>query len=120
MKAKKCLILVMCLTLLISVMTGCGGSDNKDTLASGKKTITINYLTGNATLKNVTFYDYLSGTKKTVSGKITVISGFTAGTNEAVFLYGGNTYAAKVEVSTTGSTIKIYYSDTKYDTYKKK
>lgn len=120
MKSKKCLILVLCLTLLMSVMTGCGGSDNSDTLTSGKKTITVNYINSTGKFKNVTFYDYISQREVTITGDVYFSSGLQKGAKEAVFTYKKQTYAAKIAMSNDYNTLKIYRSNGKYDTYKKK
>lgn len=118
MKTKKCLVLLVCLTLFVSIVAGC--NDSSSTVTSGSKTITVNYLKQTAKFKNVTFYDHYSNKKVTLSGEVYFVSGFSAGTNEAVFIYDKKTYAAKIVISKDGSILKVYYSDTKYDTYKKK
>lgn len=112
------MVLLVCLTLFVSIVTGC--SDSSSTLTSGSKTITVNHLNQTAKFKNVTFYDYYSNRKLTITGEVYFVSGFSAGTREAVFIYGKKTYAAKVVISKDGSILKVYYSESKYDTYKKK
>ena len=112
----------MCLTLLMGVMTGCGGSDNKDDFATGNKTITIYHLANKAKFKNVTFFNEASGVRETVtiSGTVQFFNNFTPDADKISFTYNGKTYGAKVKVSKDNKTIKVYYTDTKYDTYKKK
>lgn len=114
-KRTKRLVTLLCLIIACFGLVGCGAS-------SGSKSIGVNGLTGEVTLTNVNFYDFLNNQYfSSYSGKVAVPSGGLK--HKQIPIIDGNGIARQINVNTPLSKspkeVKVYTNSsmTSYDTY---